>query len=126
MKRLGRLGSVAFFTVSASFVFQVLSMAFNNWKLIECTTCTDKDPLKQWATSMGLRCYTTLVASILKNNATQAEIPNDSYQTTVCMPNHFIKVKDPDQAAYCLNVSTLYADTACAIGNYNHNYCKCE
>lgn len=126
MKRLERLGTVAFLTVMLAFIFHVLAMSYNHWKDTKCLTCSANDPLGSWSTSMGLRCYYSSVASIFINNDSAGIIPNNSFVTQVCLPNQFLKTKHPKYAGYCLSKSSQEPDTICSIGNYDSHYCSCE
>jgi hypothetical protein len=127
MKRLERLGSVAFVTVLLSLVFHLLGMSFNHWKNNSCLICDKNDPLGSWYTSINQRCYQSSMASIfLPTNHSEYNASVNSFITEICIPNKYLMVKDSTQAIDCLNSALQNPDTVCSLGLYNKQNCKCE
>jgi hypothetical protein len=124
MKRLDRLGSVAFATVMFSFVFHLLGMSYKNWIHSTCKTCNKRDPLALLDVSLHERCYEASLAEIfLQANAT----PNDgTFRTSLCIPNQYLFAKDLKYANYCLGQAETEPDTVCIQNLYNKGYCRCE
>lgn len=125
-KRLKHAGSLAVLTVSLSLVFHLIGMSFPGWKKDTCLTCGSNDRLAQWFTSLNQRCYSASVSSIYNINASNMDSPNEIFSTTICIPNKYLFVKDPNQAMYCYEAARRQADTICSIGGYDEKYCKCE
>lgn len=127
MKRLDRLGSVAFVTITISLVFHLLGVSFSNWKISTCTGCGDTSPLASWTTSIRERCYDSSVASIfIPKNELNSSVVSNSFVTHICLPNEYIFPKQVKYANYCLEVAMNRSDTACSLRTFNPDYCHCE
>ncbi|CAF5023587.1 unnamed protein product [Rotaria sp. Silwood1] len=125
MKRLERLGSVAFFTITASLVFHLLGMSFNRWKVSTCRTCDPMNPLSSWTTSIRERCYDAGVASIFLANDPTSRVSSNSFITQVCIPNQYLMVEDPIEALNCLKKVSKQPDLICLFKSRGEN-CKCD
>ena len=127
MKRLDRVGSVVFITVLISLTFHLLAMSFDRWKENRCHGCDPTNPLSTWFTSLTKRCYQSSVASIFfASNDTLLDSSKDSFVAEICIPNQYLMVKDKTNALSCLETAVHYPDTACSLGIYNKQYCRCE
>lgn len=127
MKRLDRLGSVAFLTITISLVFHLLGISFNHWKVITCQTCQGLTPLESWTTSIRQRCYDSSVASIFFNTIElNSSIVSKPFVTNFCLPNQYITAKGQQNVDYCLNISMSRPDTACSLRTFDPNRCQCE
>jgi hypothetical protein len=126
MKRLERLGTVAFVTVLTSLTFHLIAMSFQGWINTTCKTCHTNDSLASWDTSLLQRCYQAPFITILsQTNETRKDL-SAAYKTQFCLPNQYIFAKDQSQADYCLQLAYAQSDSICALGTYNQNYCGCE
>ena len=126
MKRLERLGSIAFLTVTISFVFHLIAMSFNVWIENVCQNCDQTNALGTWHTSLTNRCYQTPVDSIFFSNSSTSNQNSKSFVTEICLPNQFLSATQPDSAYYCLLAALNQTHTICSVRNYNQNYCQCE
>ena len=124
MKRLERLGSIAFLTTTISLVFHLIGMSFNVWMENICLNCDQNNPLAVWHTSLRNRCYLTPVASIF--SSTSSNSSRNQFYTEICLPNQFLSAKDPNSAYYCLLAAINQTHTICSVGNYDRNSCQCE
>lgn len=126
MKRVYRLGTVAFFTVISCLLCHLVALSFHDWRKVECVTCSPNDPLRQWTTSFQSRCYQASAALIFPSKVETSSTSAEPLMTEICLPNQVLLVKDPNQAKYCYAMARSQPDTICTIGNYNPEYCKCE
>jgi hypothetical protein len=127
MKRLERLGSAAFFTVTLSLVYHLLAMSFNVMINTTCVNCNVSTPLNAWYTSLLQRCYQAPMQALFASyNKTIPDSVAVSYTTEICVPNQYLMVKDPNYAYDCLLISLEHSHTVCSIGNYDQSQCKCE
>jgi hypothetical protein len=127
MKRLERLGSAAFFTVTLSLVYHLLAMSFNSMISTKCVNCNQTSPLNKWLTSLNQRCYEAPMAALFA--AYNQSIPDSvavSYTTQICVPNQYLMVKDPNYAYDCLLMNLQNAHTICSVGDYDQAQCRCE
>ncbi|CAF1467777.1 unnamed protein product [Rotaria sordida] len=125
MKRLERLGSVAFFTVTASLVFHLIGMSYNSWRVTTCHNCDPLNPLASWRTSVRQRCYDAGVAALFLSNDTSSRVSANAFLTQVCIPNQFLIVDDPNEAFNCLINASRQPDLICLSRRRGQN-CKCD
>jgi hypothetical protein len=127
MKRLERLGSAAFATVTIALVFHLLAMSFDPMIVSTCIGCDNTSPVEQWETSINQRCYEAPLAILIETyNKSVGNLNQHPTKVTLCIPNKYIKVKDPAYAYVCLIENLEQSHTACALGVYNSAYCYCE
>jgi hypothetical protein len=124
MKRLERLGSVAFVTVVLALVFHLLGMSYKSWIQIQCKSCTKLNPLANLDVSLRERCYEASVAPIFAKPNQTADF--GTFRTALCMPNQFLFAKNRLYANYCLEQAVNNPDTVCGSTLYNADYCRCE
>lgn len=121
MKRLERLGSIAFLTITICFVFHLIAMSFNVWIKNNCQNCDENNLWTNWNTALRSRCYQTSVGSISSSNKT-----GQSFLTEICLPNQFLSAKNSDSAEYCLLKAINQTHTICSLRNYDENRCECQ
>ena len=127
MKRLERLGSIAFLTITIAFVFHLLAMSFDRWIENNCRNCSDNYALGTWHTSLRSRCYQAPVGSIFfRRNSSESTIYRKSFIADICLPNQFLTAKTPDSAYQCLLSTLNDSHTICSVKNYDPNQCECE
>lgn len=127
MKRLERLGSIAFLTIAIAFVFHLIAMSFNRWIDNICQNCNENYALGTWHTSLASRCYQAPVGSIFfPSNSAEFNIYKKSFIAEICLPNQFLAAKTPDSAYLCLTSALNYTHTICSVKNYDSNQCFCE
>ena len=127
MKRLHRLGGLAFLTVTISFMFHILAMSFNRWIFHECINCNQSQILQGWFSSLTRRCYQANVASAFleENEANLTEYQN-SFLTEICIPDEYIVAKKIEYSSECLVAAVSSPHITCSIRRFNPQYCKCE
>jgi hypothetical protein len=127
MKRLERLGSAAFVTISISLVFHILAMSYDRFINNQCLNCNSNQILSTWYTSLTQRCYLAPVTALFSlYNYTLPSGDTNIRTTSICIENKFLEIKNPEYASYCLNTALAHPHTVCALGTYNPDYCKCE
>ena len=124
MKRLERLGSVAFVTVILALVFHLIAMSYNSWIQTQCKDCEQYDPLAKLDMSLNQRCYEASLAPIFANGNLSAD--RSTFRTSLCIPNQFLFAKDSIHANYCLTQAIDNPDIICGAQLYNKTYCRCE
>jgi hypothetical protein len=124
MKRLERLGSVAFVTVILALVFHLLAMSYKSWIQSQCKNCTLYNPLAKLDVSLRERCYEASLAPIFTKENQTADL--STFRTSLCVPNVYLFAKDRIHANYCLAQAVDNPDIVCGSGLYNADYCGCE
>ncbi len=130
MKRLERIGSAAFCTITISLVCHLLSMSYNTMLTHKCLNCDVTYPFKSWSTSLLRRCYEVSIVNLFASGSEGYALANQSSQVVdICIPNHYLMPKHEAFAYYCLllNIKNLNVPhIICASEAYNANTCKCE
>ena len=127
MRRLERLGTVAFVTTISALAFHLLGFLYNSWSTNTCNTCNSTDIFSSWSTGLWSRCYHASMASMfLDPNDTTVAVQDNTFRAEICFYNMFLYAKGPQYANICLADALVSPDTVCLTGMFNTTACYCK
>jgi hypothetical protein len=127
MKRLERLGTIAFATITISLVFHLLAMSSNHWIDNNCVNCSLTNMFGTWRTALRQRCYISSIGALfVPESAPVFDIVAKAFIAEVCLPNQFLKAKKSKYAYDCLQTAINISHAICSIKLFDPDMCECE
>ncbi|CAF1085228.1 unnamed protein product [Didymodactylos carnosus] len=114
MMKLGRLINIAFILVLITFMFHILAMGYNRWKIIRCKSCSGNVSVHTIYTSLTQRCYLSSFS-----------LDQQSLSGELCLSNKFLYPKKKGDAELCLNETLDQQYTECSSHTYSKQ-CHCD